>query len=89
MLYLITYDLKSPGRDYSSLYNQIKSYGEWWHYIDSTWIIKTDNSIEEVSNSIRKMMDINECLLIVEITNCKRNGWLRKSAWDWISTRDY
>lgn len=89
MLYLITYDLKSPGRDYSNLHNQIKNYGEWWHYIDSTWIIKTESTIEEVTNSIRRMMDPNDHLLVIKITKCERNGWLPKSAWDWISARDY
>lgn len=32
-IFLITYDLKEPGQDYSELYEAIKGLGDWQHPI--------------------------------------------------------
>jgi hypothetical protein len=84
MIYLITYDLHKPGKDYTSLHNTIKTASTWWHYIESTWIIKTDLSVNEWSNRIRSVTDSNDNFLIVDISKQNRQGWLPKKAWDWI-----
>lgn len=84
MLYMISYDLKSPGRDYTSLYESIKSFGIWWHYLGSTWIIKTSQSVSQVSELIRQRLDTNDYLIVVDITGRERDGWLPQKAWDWI-----
>ena len=47
-LYTISYDLKKPDRDYSGLYEAIKSFESWWHYLESTWIIKTEKTPKEI-----------------------------------------
>ncbi len=84
MLYMISYDLKSPGRDYTTLYEAIKSFGVWWHYLGSTWIIKTSQSVSQVSELIRQRLDTNDYLIVVDITGKERDGWLPQKAWDWI-----
>jgi hypothetical protein len=40
-IYSINYDLKKPGRDYEGLYTAIKGCGDWWHYLESTWLVDT------------------------------------------------
>ena len=35
-IYIISYDLKIPGRGYTSLYDAIKSLGDWQHLLEST-----------------------------------------------------
>lgn len=82
---LITYELKST-KDYSGLYNAIKSANGWWHYLDSTWFIKTSESPSEWINKLRPHIDeILDSILVIEIaTKARRNGWLPKKAWDWI-----
>ena len=82
---LITYDLKSPGKDYSRLYEHIKGLGEWWHYLESTWIVKTEKSVDDIANSTRLVLDPNDYLLVVDISNSKKNGWLPRDAWSWIN----
>lgn len=88
MLYLISYDLKNSTKDYSSLYEAIKSYGQWWHYMDSTWIVSTQSQIETVVQSIRSQIEEADNLFVVEISGCRRNGWLPKKAWDWLRAHD-
>ncbi len=88
MIYLITYDLKKPGRDYNSLYETIKSATSWWHYLESTWIVQTNQTVKEWSDKIRNVTDTNDSFLVVDITKQPRQGWLDKKAWEWIREKE-
>ena len=85
-VYSITYDLSKPGRDYSGLYDAIKSFGAWWHYLESTWLVSTSHTPSQIWERIGKHIDSNDSVLIIEIKNNK-SGWLPKDAWDWINTK--
>lgn len=66
---LIGYDLNKAGQDYTSLINAIKSLGsDWWHCLDSTWIIKTTLNAASVRDSLLKHIDSNDEILVVDIT---------------------
>ena len=85
---LISYDLNNPGQNYSALHNEIKKAGTWWHHLDSTWIISTNSSPNEWTERLRKHMDDNDYLLVIEV--CENyNGWLPKKAWEWLGNVDY
>lgn len=88
MLYLITYDLNKPGKDYASLHNTIKTASRWWHYLDSTWIIVTEQTVYYWSDKIRAIIDKNDHFLIVDITKQTRQGWLPNEAWEWIRNNE-
>jgi Fe-S cluster biosynthesis and repair protein YggX len=81
--YSITYDLRQPGRDYTNLYEEIKKSPKWWHYLESTWMIITEESANQVWERIRPYIDKNDYLLIIGVRNDVQ-GWLPKDAWDWI-----
>ena len=91
MLFLISYDLKAPGRDYNSLYDLIKTAPGLYHCLESTWIISTSLDIKTWSDKIRAVIDSNDRFLIVDITNSVKNyainGWLDQKAWDWLNSR--
>jgi len=83
-VYLVTYDLKKPGQDYSALYDELKK-ATWWHYLESTWLLSTSESIANLRERLFAQMDANDSLLIFELTpNSRYNGWLPQKAWDWI-----
>lgn len=88
MIYLITYDLKTPKRNYEGLYEAIKRASSWWHYLESTWIVKTSESVSDFSRRLNEQLGENDRLLVVNITNADRNGWLPKKAWEWIREKD-
>ena len=86
MIYLISYDLKKkPDRDYSGLFDVLKSFSSWWHYLESTWLISTKDDANEIYNKLRPHVNDNDSLLIIKV-NKDRQGWLPKKAWDWIKT---
>ena len=54
----------------------------WWHYLGSTCIVKTSQTI--VATLLRSTIDQNDSIIIVDITGRTRDGWLPQKAWDWI-----
>ncbi|MFA6459449.1 MAG: hypothetical protein WCV79_03605 [Candidatus Paceibacterota bacterium] len=89
MILLISYNLNNTGKDYSSFYNTIKSADSWWHYIKSIWMIKTTLGVDEWNERLHAQMAPGDHLLIVDVTNQNRNGWLPKDAWKWIKDNNY
>ncbi len=67
---LVTYDLNRPGQQYATLYEGIKSLGTHWHCLDSTWLLKTSYSTEQVRDHLKKFIDTNDKLLVVDF-----DGW--------------
>lgn len=82
-VHIISYDLKKEGHDYSGLYEKIKQCGEWRHYLDSTWLVSSSKSAQQIYNLVKGSLDANDHILIAEITN-DYYGYLNKTAWDWI-----
>lgn len=84
--YLISYDLRSPGRNYDSLYKAIKAYGTWAHITESFWAVKTSDTAVEVRDNLRNYIDANDRLFIIKsgveaawINAICRNEWLKEN----------
>lgn len=91
MVYLITYELNNKEKDYTGLYEAIKSYGTWWHYIDSTWLVSTSDDVGDVSRNLLQHIDTitdNLLVIVVETKRGNKQGWLPRKAWDWINQRN-
>ena len=84
--YLISYDLKSPGKLYSSLYEEIKHLGEWRHPMESMWIVHTSDDISAVRirEMLKKHMDSGDLVFVANITSVEYAGWLANSFWEWF-----
>ena len=85
MIFSISYDLCKPGRDYESLYKEIKSAPGWAHPMESLWFINTPESVQEWSDRLIKSIGKNDRLFVVDITNQPRQGWMTEEMWDWLS----
>lgn len=83
--YSINYDLKAPGRNYEKLYEAIKASGKWWHYLESTWLVVSNETSQQIWNRIAPTIDKNDFVLVIEVRR-DSFGWLPKDAWDWINT---
>ena len=84
--YIISYDLRSPGRNYEDLYERIRSYGTWAHITESTWAVMTTQTAAQVRDYVWAVMDNNDRLFVVKSGGewgtynlpKERNDWLRK-----------
>lgn len=84
MILLVTYERKKPGKDNTALFALLKTAPNWWHHMDSVWILYTSESTDTWNNKIRNVIDEGDYVLIVDITKRPRQGLLPKDAWDWI-----
>ncbi len=71
--YIIGYDLNKSGQDYYKLYKTIKSAGDWWHSLGSTWIVKSDKTADEIHSMIAEVIDDNDELLVALL--CDEVAW--------------
>lgn len=65
---LVGYDLNAPGKDYKPIYEKLKSYGTWWHHLDSTWIVVASMTAAELRDVLKPLLDANDEVLVVDIT---------------------
>lgn len=85
--YVISYDLKNPGREYDNLFNTIKTLdGEWKHPLESVWLLYTTMDANKISDALRKddIMDTNDLLFVCQLNAEDRQGWLDATVWQWI-----
>lgn len=86
MIYAINYDLKKPGQNYEALYEAVKSCGDWWHYLGSTWLIDTTLPAKGIWDRLVPHVDQNDFFFICGVTK-EHQGWLPQDAWNWINAR--
>ena len=82
-VYVVSYDLRQPGRDYSGLFDALKKSGVWWHYLKSTWLVYTSETADKLYRRLSNHIDSNDSILVIE-AGSDRQGWLPEKAWDWI-----
>jgi Zn-finger protein len=69
---MISYDLIKR-KDYPELHKAIRAYGPIWHCLDSTWIIKTDQTATQIRDALIKHIDSDDKLIV--------NLLQREAAW--------
>lgn len=88
--YIIMYDINQEGEGYSEankkLIDRIKElFSTYWHYLDSTWIVVTeDMDQKQIRNDLKEYLDENDELLVVK--SGKDGAWhgFSKKASDWL-----
>lgn len=66
-MYLITYDLNSPGQNYEALYNAIKELGHWRHALQNTWFVESNYSAGQIRDHLKKVVDSGDAIFVCEI----------------------
>lgn len=86
MVCFITYDLNKEGQNYENVIQAIKdaSTGAWCTYWKSAYLIKTNLTVQQVSDKITPHLDSNDRLIVIEVKNNKQ-GWLTQKQWDYIN----
>jgi hypothetical protein len=78
-VYLVTYDLKKAGQNYSGLYEEIKKYS-WAKLSESSYAVET------VFSEMRKCLDSNDTMYIISLTQ-PWTGFGPKEVNDWLQAR--
>lgn len=85
MVCMITYDLNKQGQDYENVIQAIKdaSTGVWCTFWKSSYLIKTNLTVQQVTDKITPHLDGNDTLLVIEVKD-NYQGWLSKEQWNYI-----
>lgn len=90
MLYIITYDINTTIKDYTSLYERIKQLGNsYQHPLESVWFISADSdySATDICNILKKEMTDKDNIFVAKLANENDvQGWLPKTFWEWFKT---
>ena len=66
---LIAYDIhRTEGDPYDKLIERIKALGDWWHHLESTWIVRCALSPREIRDQLKSYIGIEDQLLVIEIS---------------------
>ncbi len=65
----ISYDLMSPGQQYDRVAEAIKGLGSWAKVHLSLWYVSSNYGAKAAADIVRKAMDANDKLIIVDASN--------------------
>lgn len=85
MVYSISYDLNRPGQDYDDLYKAIKELGNWCHPLDSTWIVVSNLTAQQIRDRLQSVSDNTDGLLVVKASAPAAWGGLSQEVSDWLN----
>ena len=84
MIYQIDYDLRQPGRDYTSLYAAIQSLGDARRVLKSTWVVDARYTAVQIRDHLAKYMDRNDGVLVTRLTGEAAWHGLEPAADQWL-----
>lgn len=82
-IYLVAYDFRGSSDNYFDLFDELQKSPRWWHWIDSVWLLRTEESADEIYERLEPYLDNDISLFITEIGS-DHQGWLPDKAWKWI-----
>lgn len=87
-VYLITYDLSSDLKDYTSLYTEIEKLGDAKRILKSVWLVKVFNmNASQISAKLRTVLGDKDLLYVVKNHDTDRQGWMHSSNWEWLKEK--
>lgn len=87
MVYAITYDLRNPGQDYSTLYSAIRQLGQTAHPLQNLWLLGTNYSADQVRDALRGVTDSNDYIFVTRLHRGEYSAWMLETDHNWLETR--
>jgi hypothetical protein len=82
-VYLVTYDLKAPGRNYQPVHDYLRSFPDWCKGLESVYLIDTPMTSVQIRDALLTKVDANDKFFVVRIT--ADWGSLRYYCADWLN----
>lgn len=88
-IYIVSYDLRAPGRNYEPLYKALKSTGTYAHPLESFWLVEAELTAAQVRDALKAHLDKNDGLAVIEFTPSA--DWaltgINMPSTDWIQAK--
>jgi hypothetical protein len=87
MVFLVTYDLRVPGKDYTSLYAALERYPDRYHSktLGSVWFIRGHALLtsKAIYDDLVRNIDPNDRLFVTPADGA--TGWMDPEFWPWYN----
>jgi len=90
LVFLITYDLHEPERDYEDVIAKIKSFGSRTHVEESVWLVDTALSAQQCRDALNAVTSEARCFVVRLAHNWASQNvaesvtnWLKSPARTW------
>ena len=83
--YALMFDV-TDSLDYNEIHKKIiniPNLYSWFHYLQSSYILISEEDSYFLTQEIIKIMP-NKRFLLLRVDLASRNGWMPKEAWEWI-----
>ena len=87
MIYLVSYDLNKPEKNYERIISAIKTYEGYCPILKSQWLIYSKKSAYEVASHLINYVDDNDYLFVCEVKDNlagqftdEVQNWLKQSG---------
>jgi len=81
---LVTFNFEGKAPPTEGINQCFESALNWITYAPNCWILYTTNGMEVWFDRLRKIVDKDASIFIVEVERSKWTGWMPKSAWEWL-----
>ena len=86
MVFAVILEINTSKKDYSSLYEKIKSFGPWMHYFDPIWFVAPPSITQpkEIYDQLIPYINGDTDYILVAEFSHNYFGWLPTAAFDWL-----
>ena len=84
-VFIIAYDLKKPGKDYTSLIEAIEA-APHCHAQGSVWFVDLSGPATTIRDTLRAHMDANDILFVDRVSD-QWAGWAMPVCGRWLNAR--
>jgi len=84
--YIVSYDLRSPGRNYNPLYEAIKLFPQWGKVTESLWVVVANDDAASIRDRLRRLVDSNDRIFVLRsgteaawVNSICDNEWLKRN----------
>lgn len=83
-VFIVTYDLKKQGQNYTCINKKLKEYGTHWHIQGSVWIIVTPENAVQIRDNLNSCLDSNDELFVARLSGEAAWTGYSSAVDDWL-----
>lgn len=85
--FIVTYDLRAQGQNYTCITEKLKSYGTHWHMQQSVWIIVANQTAAQIRDYLAPCLDSNDKLFVGKLEGEAAWKGYADNINEWIKTQ--